>query len=54
MTNDKKSPAHEPATDALTALLSQRRNGEFISPTKMDEKLDRFLTRMRQANEIHD
>lgn len=54
MTDDKKSPAHAPESDALAALLCQRREGEFVSPAKMDERLDRFLTRMRQAHEIHD
>jgi hypothetical protein len=54
MTDDKTSPAYAPANDALAELLTRRRNGKFVSPAKMDERLDRFLTRMRQANEIHD
>ena len=45
-----ESDAQERA--ALTEVLSQRRVGKFISATKMDDRLDRMLTRKRKTHAI--
>jgi antitoxin ParD1/3/4 len=40
--------------DALAEVLKRRRAGKFVSPAKMDDRLDRLLTRMRRTHEIRD
>lgn len=40
--------------DALAELLERRRTGKFVSAARMDERLDRMLTRMRRTHEIRD
>lgn len=54
MTDDEKLSAHAPANDALAALLNRRRKGKFVSLAKMDDQLNRFLTRTRRAHKIRD
>lgn len=48
----RRTDAEELETAALRALLSRRREGEFVDAAGMDERLSRMIAGKRRAHDV--